>query len=137
MTARGQSATGNGGLALAVIAFILLGFVLVGNFGALEVVPRSDAHVETKHGTAARDLLREPGPREYHYSASRETVMVSRCDASTCAVMYIGVRGMAVQRETFRPEMLNGRLELTSHFMSRARREAVIQRDGYVYLGMW
>ena len=133
MTASEQTHRGSG-LGLVVISLIIAWFVLAGN---IDVLPRADGHVEAKHGTAARDILREPGPREFHYSAQRKTVMISRCDGVNCAVMYVGTRGMDIRPGAFRPEMLNGRLELTSHFCSLARREAVIRRDGYVYLGTW
>lgn len=131
-----RSHSGGGLWVLAAIGLIIAAFVLAGN-SRLDVVPRADGHVEAKHGTAARDILRSPGPRDYHYSAVRETVMVSRCDTTTCALMYIGARGLGIQPGTFRPEILNGRLELTSHFCSLARREAIIRRDGYIYLGTW
>lgn len=138
MTAQAEQRHGGGGalFLLALLAF-MAGFVLVSGLSAIEVQTRADNHVEVKHGPLAREVLQRPGPRDYHFSASRQTVMVSRCEAVTCAVSYWGARGREIVVGEFHPTQMDGALELTSHFMSRGRRDVVIERDGYVLLGTW
>lgn len=122
---------------LCVVGLLVLAFVVMTPTATIEIVPRADGHVEAKHGTQARDVLRRPEPCEWHYSAGRQTVMRSRCDATTCAVSFLGAQGRHIVAGAFDPAQMDGALELSSYFMARERRETVIRRDRYVYLGAW
>ncbi|NLF01348.1 MAG: hypothetical protein GX601_10270 [Anaerolineales bacterium] len=149
--ARESSGSGGGGGALLLIAAIGIIAVLVLASGAVasldsatssiavggvEVQERADNHVLEKHGTSARETLQRSGQREYHYSASRETVMVSACDGTNCACMFVGVRGRDVTGVSG-PQAIAGGLELSCYYMPVLRRATVIMRDGYSYMGRW
>jgi len=138
MTVQAQRRGGIGAFCLlCCVGLLALGFVVAVGGTTIEVVPRADGHVEAKHGTQARDVLRRPEPCEWHYSAGRQTVMRSRCDATTCAVSFLGAQGRHIVAGAFDPAQMDGALELSSYFMARERRETVIRRDRYVYLGAW
>ncbi len=155
MASRAQAESGGGGgtlgalFILFIIAMLILlsaGAALDGAAGAttsdyqlgnVEIQERVDNHVVEKHGTKARDVLNRPGTREYWYSASRETVMVAKCDASTCACSFIAGRGLPWGQVPFDPSWLNGQLELTTYFMQVVAKISVVQRDGYAFLGTW
>ena len=138
MTVQAQRRGGGGPFCLlCCVGLLALGFVVAVGETAIEVVPRADGHVESKHGTAAREVLQRPEPCEWHYSPSRQVVMRSRCDATTCAVSFLGAQGRGIAAASFAPAQMDGALELSSYFMARERRETVIARDRYVFLGVW
>jgi hypothetical protein len=142
-----QQHSGGGGLLVVVVLGALMLLALAGAMpmdemtggGDVYIQERADQHVIVAHGTTARDVLSRPegARREYHHSPARQSVMVSRCDANNCAVMYVDAAGMNFAAGAFDPSWLGGRLEITSHICSRAARDRVIARDGYAYLGSW
>lgn len=105
--------------------------------GGVQIQERTDNHVVDKHGVKARDVLNRPGTREYWYSASRETVMVAKCDANTCACSFIAARGLPWGQQAFQPFWLDGQLELTTYFMSLNAKIEACRRDAYIPLGIW
>ena len=55
MTVQAQRRGGIGALCLlCCVGLLALGFVVAVGGTTIEVVPRADGHVESKHGTAAR-----------------------------------------------------------------------------------
>ena len=144
--AQPASSSGGGGilvlLLVVVVVFGLAGAASLDSatssiaVGGVEVQERADNHVAEKHGASAQDTLRRAPRRDYHYSASRETVMVSACDGTNCACMFVGVRGRNVTGLSG-PQAIAGGLELSCYYMNIPRRAAVIVRDGYTYMGGW
>ena len=109
MTVQAQRRGGRGPFCLlCCVGLLALGFVVAVGETAIEVVPRADGHVESKHGTAAREVLQRPEPCEWHYSPSRQVVMRSRCDATTCAVSFLGAQGRGIAAASFAPALMGG-----------------------------
>ncbi len=104
--------------------------------GSVHVRERADNHVAEKHGTSARETLQRAPRRDYYYSQSRETVMVTACDGTNCACMFVGVKGKNVTGLTG-PAAVAGGLELSCYYMAQSRVATVVVRDGYAYMGRW